>query len=124
MSKKTTDLEDQQMAEMYANGVPESVIREKYEVSHYAVYKALDKHNIPRRNYYSTSKRATVIKRLPVRVVGRILDDVDSGVLSRDAIVEKYNLKSEHVVRELIRKRNVYQEKLALLGDLHEMGKR
>lgn len=124
MSKKTTDLEDQQMAEMYANGVPESVIREKYEVSHYAVYKALDKHNIPRRNYYSTSKRATVIKRLPVRVVGRILDDVDSGVLSRDAIVEKYNLKSEHVVRELIRKRDVYQEKLALLGDLHEMGKR
>lgn len=124
MSKKTTDLEDQQMAEMYANGVPESVIREKYEVSHYAVYKALDKHNIPRRNYYSTSKRATVIKRLPVRVVGRILDDVDSGALSRDAIVEKYNLKSEHVVRELIRKRDVYQEKLALLGDLHEMGKR
>lgn len=124
MSKKTTDLEDQQMAEMYANGVPESVIREKYEVSHYAVYKALDKHNIPRRNYYSTSKRATVIKRLPVRVVGRILDDVDSGVLSREAIVEKYDLKSEHVVRELIRKRDVYQEKLALLGDLHEMGKR
>lgn len=124
MSKKTTDLEDQQMAEMYASGVPESAIREKYEVSHYAVYKALDKHNIPRRNYYSTSKRATVIKRLPVRVVGRILDDVDSGVLSRDAIVEKYDLKSEHVVRELIRKRDVYQEKLALLGDLHEMGKR
>jgi len=124
MSKKTTDYEDQQMAEMYVKGIPEAVIRDKFQVSHYAVYKALDKHNVPRRNYYGTSKRATVIKRLPVRVIGRILDDLDDGVLSRDAIVEKYNLKSEHVVRELLRKRGVYQEKLALLGDLNEMGKR
>lgn len=114
-----TSEEQRKIAESYAAGVPESIIQREYGVSHYSIYHALDIHNVPRRNFYGKGRvRASVIKRLTLKDIGKILDDLDSKELSRDAIVLKYNLKSEHVLREIIARRSYYEKRLSLLGDL------
>lgn len=95
--------EEQEIAEKYKAGVPEGVIANEYNISHWKVYNSLDKYGVPRR-HKQKSIRDEVFSGLSDLDIVNILEDDDSG-MSADMIRVKYDLKTEHTLRELRAKR-------------------
>lgn len=114
MSKKKyntiTTAEERTIADMYKQGYPEGELAKKYHISHWKVYNCLDKYGVPRR-FKKESIRNDVFSKLSKEDVINILKDVDEGRLSNEAIMVKYDLRTEHTLREIKAKRTFTNRK-------------
>ena len=108
IGRKNTSLtaaQEKQVAVLYTHGHNVKEIMKEFKISAWKVYNTLDKENINRRVEEKNSKRYNVFSRLTDEDINNILRDVDYGLLSDEEIQVKYNLETEHTLREIKIKR-------------------
>jgi len=93
--------QEEEVASLYKKGYPVSEIVHEYNISFWKVYNCLDKRNIPRTFIRPNSIRYSDFSRLTEDDVKHILKDLQDNKLTNDEISLKYNLGTEHTLREI-----------------------
>ena len=118
-----TPRQENEVATLYKQGYPVSEIVKQFHISFWKVYNCLDKHNIPRTFIRPNSIRYNDFSHLTLGDIHNILEDVNSSKLTNDEISLKYNLRTEHTLREIkaLESAGVYEDASKGLSGLDDV---